>query len=397
MNDTGAATLRHCDVLVAGAGLVGLALAPALARLGLDVVLADRAAPSAPEFDPATWDARVYAISPGSAGFLRSIGAWQALDGERTAPVESMRVAGDDGALLNFSAYESGVRALAWIVEERALRSALLPQLHAAGVDIVAPVTFGTIEWTAEAAVLTGENGDRIVARLLVGADGLGSGVRSAAGIHVEPRPYGQTGVVANFECERAHHGRAHQWFRPDGSILAWLPLPGRRVSMVWSAPEPLASELLAQEPGALALRVASAGRQALGELRCITPAVGFPLRFMRPSGIIAHRMALVGDAAHGVHPLAGQGVNLGFGDAEALALVLRERGPVADPGAPILLSRYAGRRAEPVLAMQAVTDGLARLFGTSAPGLKLARNLGMAAVERLSPAKRLLALSALR
>jgi 2-octaprenyl-6-methoxyphenol hydroxylase len=397
VTDAGCATVRHCDVLVAGAGLVGLALAPALARAGLDVVLADRAQPRAPDPDPATWDVRVYAISPGSATFLRSLGAWQALDGERVAPVEAMRVAGDDGAVLNFSAYESGVRALAWIVEERALRSALLPQVHAAGVDIIAPCAFDAIEWTAEAGVLTQPDGSQVVARLVVGADGLRSGVRKAAGIDVAPRPYGQTGVVANFHCERAHHGRAHQWFRPDGSILAWLPLPGRRMSMVWSAPEPLANELLALDPAGLAARVASAGRQALGDLVCITPAAGFPLQFMRPQAVIAHRMVLVGDAAHGVHPLAGQGVNLGFGDAEALATVLRERGPVADPGAPILLSRHARRRAEPVLAMQALTDNLARLFGDSAPWAKTARNLGMAAVERLAPARRLLARSALR
>jgi 2-octaprenyl-6-methoxyphenol hydroxylase len=166
---------------------------------------------------------------------------------------------------------------------------------------------------------------------------------------------------------------------------------------MVWSAPDALAAELLQAPPAALAERVAEAGRHVLGTFSCLTPAAGFPLQFMRLPGVVAHRLALVGDAAHGVHPLAGQGVNLGFGDAEALAMVLRQRGPVADPGEPVLLERYARRRSEPVLAMQSVTDGLARLFANPAPWQKAVRNLGMAAIERLPAAKRLLARSALR
>jgi 2-octaprenyl-6-methoxyphenol hydroxylase len=165
---------------------------------------------------------------------------------------------------------------------------------------------------------------------------------------------------------------------------------------MVWSAPEALAAELLALPSEALAARVAAAGLDALGTLETITSAVAFPLAYMRLPAPVAHRIALVGDAAHGVHPLAGQGVNLGFGDAEALATVLRERGPVADAGAAALLERYVRRRVEPVRAMQAVTDGLVHLFGASDPLLKTLRNLGMSAVDRLPLAKRLLAQSAL-
>ena len=168
-------------------------------------------------------------------------------------------------------------------------------------------------------------------------------------------------------------------------------------MSIVWSAPDPLAQELLALAPAALAARVADAGGQALGGFACITPATGFPLQLLKLPTVVAHRLALVGDAAHGVHPLAGQGVNLGFGDVEALAAVLRERGPVADPGAPLLLDRYARRRAEPVNAMQTVTDALAQLFRIRAPIVRSARNLGLAAIERMPPARRLLAHSALR
>ena len=166
---------------------------------------------------------------------------------------------------------------------------------------------------------------------------------------------------------------------------------------MVWSAPEALAGELMTLSPEDLAARVAAAGGHALGALTTITPAAGFPLRFLRVPTSVAPRLALVGDAAHGVHPLAGQGVNLGFGDAEVLAWVLAERGPVADPGSMMLLERYARRRAEPVLAMQAVTDGLARLFGQPAPWLKALRNAGMSAIDRLPIVKRALAQPALR
>jgi len=215
--------------------------------------------------------------------------------------------------------------------------------------------------------------------------------------VHAVPTSYGQTAVVANFACERAHHARAWQWFRPDGGVLAWLPLPGRRMSMVWSAPTALANELLTLAPGELAARVAAAGEGMLGELACITPAAAFPLSHLQLASVVAHRVALVGDAAHGVHPLAGQGVNLGFGDAAALGMVLRERGPITDVGAPFLLERYARKRAEPIAAMHMVTDGLARLFGATMPLIPSMRNAGLAMVGRLSPLKRALARPALR
>jgi ubiquinone biosynthesis UbiH/UbiF/VisC/COQ6 family hydroxylase len=386
---------RH-DVLVAGGGLVGLALAAALARNGLDVVLLDGSG-ARPAPEPDSWDARVYAISPGSAAFLARIGAWQALPSERIEAIETMRVAGDAGAMLEFSAYELGERALAWIVEERALRVALLPAMHTPGLDFVTDAHFASLAWSTDEGTLTLADGRRFSARLIVGADGVHSWVRRAAGMTAEPLSYGQQGVVANFACELSHHGCARQWFRDDGSVLAWLPLPGRRMSIVWSAPEALAAELLALSPDAFALRVADAGGSALGELSLITPPAAFPLSSLRLSTPIAHRLALVGDAAHGVHPLAGQGVNLGFGDAQALTDVLAERGPVRDAGAPILLERFARRRAEPVLAMHAVTDGLVRLFAPRKAWLRRLRNSGLSAVDRLPIVKRALAQPALR
>jgi len=389
-------TERH-DVVIAGAGLPGLALAAALARGGLDVALADRAAVDTPATAPGSLDSRVYAISPGSAAFLRTLGAWDAMPEDRVAPVDGMRIEGDRGARLDFDAYDLNERALAWIVEERVLKRALVERVRDAGVAIVAPASFASLRWTSSHGTIAFDDGRSVEAALVVGADGVRSWVRAAAGIVAEPRPYGQAAVVANYACERRHGGIARQWFLSDGGVLAWLPLPGERISIVWSAPDALAAELAALDDDALASRVEQAGGRALGRLTCVTPAATFPLSFLKLPSVVAHRLALVGDAAHGIHPLAGQGVNLGFGDAQVLAAVLADRGPVHDPGAPVLIERYARRRAAPVAAMQAVTDGLSRLFGSGLPSVATLRNLGLAAVSKLPPLRDALAQPALR
>jgi ubiquinone biosynthesis UbiH/UbiF/VisC/COQ6 family hydroxylase len=386
------------DAIVVGAGPVGMALATALARESFSVALADRGAP--PSFGaaagPEDWDTRVYALSPGSAEFLRAIGAWQRLPAERLAPIETMEVRGDGDGLIRFSAYELGERALAWIVEHRELCRSLVESLRTArSVEVLAPCEPVSVSWRIDAGVLTLGDGRALSARLIVGADGVRSWLRREAGVDREPRPYRQSAVVANFACERPHRGRAFQWFLEGRGVLAWLPLPGRRMSMVWSAPETLAAELGALDPAALASRVAEAGRHALGALTAITPSASFALSFLRLPSIVAHRLAFVGDAAHGVHPLAGQGLNLGLGDTATLASVLAAGRGVGDVGAPLLLERYARKRAGPVLAMQLVTDGLVRLFDPR--WLKPLRNGGMRAVGALSPLKRLLAQPALR
>jgi 2-polyprenylphenol 6-hydroxylase len=387
------------DVVIVGAGLVGLSLAAALSRAGLSVSMVDRnRVVAADPVQGDTWDTRVYAISPGSAEFLRAYGVWQRIPAERIAPIDAMEVFGDDRGHVRFDAYEMGERSLAWIVESRELNAALVAAVRAiASIEVLAPSVPESIAWRGDRAEIRLAEGRVMTARLVVGADGVTSWARRESGMLHEPQPYDQKGVVANFATEIAHRGRAFQWFLGDRGVLAWLPLPGKRMSIVWSAPDALAAELLALEPAALVECVAAAGGHALGRLEMISAAAGFPLTLLKLPSVVSHRFALIGDAAHGVHPLAGQGDNLGFGDAATLAAVLAGRGAVGDVGAPILLERYAQRRAAPVLAMQTVTDGLVRLFGLSAPWAQVLRNRGMRAVDAVRPLKRLLAKPALR
>jgi 2-octaprenylphenol hydroxylase len=391
------AGLDH-DVLIVGAGLPGLALALALRGSGLSVALADRHQPAVDETAP--WDARIYAISPGNAHFLHTIGVWSRMDRERLTPVETMRVCGDRaGAQLDFSAFDSGERALAWIVEQRELMAATL----AVWADTDRPETIYTdsppraLLRERDRCWVNLDDGRSLSARLVVGADGLRSWTRSQAGMGGNLRPYGQVSVVANFTTELAHHGRAWQWFQPDGGILAWLPLPGRRMSIVWSAPEAGAQALLALSDGEFAEAVAVAGARVLGWLELLTARASFPLTFMRLASPVAPRLALVGDAAHGIHPLAGQGLNLGYGDVAALAGILRRRGAIADPGADLLLGHYARTRAFPTMAMQAVTDGLWRLFNSQQAIPGTIRNRGMAMLNRLPLVKSILMQPAMR
>ena len=386
------------DVLIVGAGLPGLTLALALRGSGLSVRLVDRHAPSvdaAPE-----WDARIYAISPGNASFLHTLGVWSRLDADRVTAMETMRVLGDRaGTELDFSAFDVGERALAWMVEQRELLTATLAQWASAEkpepIETGSPPTALTRE--RDRIALRLEDGNVLTARLVVGADGLRSFVREQSGIAAFRKPYEQRAIVANFEIERAHHGRAWQWFQPDGGVLAWLPLSGRRISIVWSTPDAKAVELLALDDETFTAAVSNAGADALGALRLITPRASFPLSYIRPTSPVAERVALIGDAAHGIHPLAGQGLNLGYGDVAALARVLRERGPIDDAGAPLLLGRFERERAWPNLSMQAMTDGLWRLFRADHRLVSSVRNGGMQLLNRIPALKAILMQPAMR
>lgn len=370
---------ESCDIAIIGAGLVGASLAAALAPSGLSVALVEPRAPAVPGD---AWDSRIYAVSPGSAAFLADVGAWQGVDALRTERVETMRIFGDEPpAQLQFSAYEAGLRELVFIAESGRLQSALWQCVsRAPHVRIFCPATCEALLQHADYADVILDSGTTLRAKLVVGADGAQSWVREQAGIKVIAHDYAQSAVVANFACVLPHQGAAYQWFRPDG-VLALLPLPGNRVSMVWSTSETQAQELLALDAVALAQRVSVASDGLVGALEVITPAVAFPLRLQRVGEFVKPRLALVGDAAHNVHPLAGQGVNLGFRDARELAAVLCDRGAQSDCGDYALLRRYERARKEDVLSMQLATDGLQKLFASKAVWLSRARNLGMRVV----------------
>lgn len=369
------------DVVIVGGGLAGLSLAVALRGSALRVALVEGAAPRRPE----GWDARIYAVSPANVRFLESIGVWPHLDASRIAPVQRMEIRGDAGGRLDFSAWDSGVGELAWILEAALMLEELRESAkRQANLTLLCPAQPAALDFGQEHATLRLADGRTLGARLVVAADGADSWTRQAAGIEVEFAPYGQLGVVANFACEQPHRDTAFQWFRDDGSVLAWLPLPGNLVSMVWAAPETQAQQLLALAPRDLCERVADAGRRRLGRFDLVTPAAGFPLRLMRAPRMVVPRLALIGDAAHAIHPLSGHGINLGFQDARVLAEVLLARPTHVDCGDPAWLRRFERARKEEVVALQSVTDGLQKLFALPGLPFSVLRNAGLNLTNRL-------------
>ena len=370
-----------CDIAIVGGGPVGLSLVVALKDSGLKLALIEpRPAPLVPQ-SPASlddWDSRVYAVSPGTAAFLGDLAVWQALPHERITRVESMEIYGDDGtARLEFSAYDAGLRELAFIVESRPLAQALWCAAESTAVRMYCPASCASLRAGPDAVTLALTDGTEVTARLVVGADGADSWVRDHAGIAVSPVDYGQLAVVCNFSCGKPHDGIAYQWFRRDG-VLALLPLAGNRVSMVWSIARESAERLLALPPEGLAGEVGAASRDMLGALSVITPPAAFPLRLQRVARFVVPRIALIGDAAHNVHPLAGQGINLGFRDARVLAATLSGREARYDCGDHALLRRYERARKEDVAAMQLTTHGLQKLFAVEAVWVARARNTGL-------------------
>jgi 2-polyprenylphenol 6-hydroxylase len=391
------------DALVVGAGLIGAAAALGLAGIGLRVgwVIADRAdrgergergEQPAPMAAPAAggWDSRIYAVSPGSIDGLARLGAWQHVDAARTCAVLGMQVSGDDGvSQIVFDTRLARRSELAVICEASNLQRALEQALASHG-DAVRRIAGTVAEWRdgERQASLRLTSGTLLSAPLVVAADGADSTLRELAGLTVHRRDYLHTGVVANFRCERAHRGVARQWFLGD-AVLALLPLPGAERSMVWSCPDAHAHYLLGLAPQALAAEVERVTGGETGTLELTGAARGFPLRLQRVDTPLGHRLALVGDAAHTVHPLAGQGMNLGFGDCFALCDTLAGRGPQSDVGDAGLLRRYARARAEPVALMRLATDGLFRLFSSDLPGVPLLRNRGLDWVDGIGALKR--------
>jgi len=394
------------DAIVVGAGLIGAAAVVGLAEAGLRVTwvaprvegvgapdpgaVTARAARAAGAAGAADWDSRVYAVSPGSIDWLTSVGAWQGVDADRTCDVTAMQISGDDGASsIGFDTRDARQPRLAVICESSNLARGLERAVAAHGESITrladAVVDLRIGDRTASVGLAGGAT---LRAPLVVAADGAGSTIRERAGIAVERRDYGHTGVVAHFRCTLPHHGVARQWFFGD-AVLALLPLPGDLRSMVWSCADDHAAFLLGLHPDALAEEVSRVCGGEVGELQTLAPAHGFPLRLQRVSQLVVPRVALVGDAAHAVHPLAGQGMNLGFGDCRELSAILAARGPQSDLGDLGLLRRYQRARAEPIAAMRLATDGLFRLFSSDLPGVSRLRNLGLGWVDRTPLLKR--------
>ena len=387
---------RTVDVAVVGRGAVGAAAALGCAQAGLSVCwIGPNATPPSPaDTVNAGWDARVFALSPATRELLRRLRIWDALPSSRIAPVYDMRVfsgAKTDAPELHLDAYSGRVDALAWIVENRVLSRTLEGAAGFAGV-LTVNGTVESFEPPASAAGghvrLTIAGAAAVQARLVIAADGADSSLRAMAGIEPSIREYGQRAVVANFDAHRPHADTAWQWFDAQLGVLALLPLPADsassgRVSMVWSAPEPLAGELCSLSHAELAQRVTQASQGLLGDLTVITPPQAFDLRLVRVPRFIAPHLVLVGDAAHVIHPLAGQGMNLGFGDVAQLLDVLKTREPHRDLADPLLWRRYERARREAVTMMQTTTDGLQRLFGDVPEPLARLRDLGWRAVAR--------------
>jgi 2-octaprenylphenol hydroxylase len=379
------------EILVCGGGIAGLAMGLGLARKGFDAALIGPPPPR-PDLGPDDYHPRVYAISQASRRFLEALGVWQMLDSRRVTPVETMEVYGDTGGRVVLHAWQATQHNLAWIIEsgemERVLQQAVqvygLPWRHE---------KFSHLEGRTACT----EGGGKLPFELLVGADGAQSLVRKSAGISHHSRPYGDCGVVVHLHAELPHQNTAIQWFTGD-SILALLPMPdtadGHQVSMVWSMPERSATEFMAmaapQRDAFLESRLAATTGGRLGHLRPRSTPFSFPL-FLERSGMVAPGVALVSDAAHRVHPLAGQGLNLGLGDVEALLHILTTRERYRAVSDERVLNRYRRARVQPLLAMSVATDGLHKLFGVQAAPVVALRNLGMQAVDRLPAIKRFL------
>jgi 2-polyprenylphenol 6-hydroxylase len=386
----------QCEIGVIGNGAVGKAAALGLAQLGLQVILLcpTEASQVARKMSP-EWDIRVFALNHTTKNLLSKLKVWDALDLQRVTPIESMRVIDVECVdairqpALSLDAYTAYQAELAWIVEDQNLNQALDAALRFS--PNIKTVVGKSMAMSADFSELILENGSTLCAELWIGADGAHSWLRTQANIGVDYRSYDQRGIVTNFSCTKPHHSVAHQWFVGQQGIIALLPLPENQISLVWSAPDELAKTLLAESPQQLAQRLMFFCADALGELTTLPPerVQSFPLNFIRPHSMIAPRLALVGDAAHVVHPLAGHGLNLGFADVEALLKVIEHRESWRSCGDERVLQRYARARKEDVLLMQLVTDGLARLFGSPLTPIQTARNIGLNLINQLPFVKR--------
>ncbi|MGH8293653.1 MAG: UbiH/UbiF/VisC/COQ6 family ubiquinone biosynthesis hydroxylase [Gammaproteobacteria bacterium] len=380
---------QEFDLVIVGAGVVGATLAAALSDSGLRIAVLDAREP--PRFDAqGEWDLRVFALSPASQRLLDAVGAWQSIPAERVCAYTAMRVWDATGhGHIHFDCAEVGAEALGYIVENRLLQHALWQRLaHAGNLTAIYPARPEAVQFDPQHVTLSLQGGRRLQARLLVAADGADSAVRKLAGIQTIGASYHQQAVVAHLSTEKPHRATARQRFLPSGP-LALLPLADGRVSLVWSLDDARAGEIRALDDAQFCAAVAEGGEHVLGRVIGTTKRAAFPLQRLRSCTGVRPRLALVGDAAHAVHPLAGQGMNLGLQDAAALsgvlhAAVARER----DIGDLAVLRRYERARKGDNLAMIMALDGFKRLFGNDIRPVVLLRNAGLNAVDRFTPLK---------
>jgi len=384
------------DVAIVGAGIVGATLALLLAEQGRVQPARIAVIEPVPPVRPATGSPiglRVSAIAPGSRAHLARLGVWSRLDPTRIAAYERMRVwheavPPDSPDVLVFDAAEAGEPDLGCIVENAALQAALLAACHECGVHVLS-ATLQSLRVDADGALLTLDSG-ALHAELAVGADGANSAARRMLEISSTQQEYGQRAIVATVRTARPHHHTAWQRFLNTGP-LALLPLPGDMVSIVWSATAGRAAELMDLPPEQFSAALTAASAGVLGALSLASERAMFPLRRLAANQYVRPRIALVGDAAHVIHPLAGQGVNQGVEDAAALAAALAARPPRESVGALPALLRYQRERRAGNALVDGVVDGLDRLF-TRPPGpLSWLAREGMALVARSSVARRLL------
>lgn len=391
---------HDADVIIAGAGMTGATLALALQSAGLKVIIVDPQ-PFEAQVAP-TFDGRSSAIAYSSFRQWQTLGAADAI-APHAQRIEQILVT--DGrtpgaarlkampSFLRFDSAEisdtSDGEPLGYMVENRHIRAGLAQAITDEGIDVRASVKVVGIETTPGAATVTLSDGTVLAAPLLVGAEGRGSIVRKAAGIGVVGWDYPQTGVVATVAMDEDHGGVAHEYFLPSGPF-AILPLTGRRASLVWTESRRRGEALAAARPEVVEAHLARRFGEFLGHVRLDGPRFVYPLTLQMAERMYAPRIALLGDAAHAVHPIAGQGLNLGLKDAAVLAEVLADALRLGeDIGSEAVLERYAKWRRFDNAALAAATDIFNRLFSNDNPLVRLARGAGMAAVNRIGPARR--------
>ena len=388
------------DVIIAGAGLTGATLGLALASAGLTPVLVDPQpfdAQVAPSFD-----GRASAIAFSSFRQWRALGLGPSLE-PHAQRIEQILVTDGRGAgasagapgpgYLRFDAAEIADRCegepLGYMLENRRSRAGLAEAVARAGLTVLAPASVARVEFGPALAEVTLADGRRLRAPLVVGAEGRGSVAREAAGIETLGWTYGQSGVVATVHLEHDHEGVAHEYFLPGGPF-AILPLTERRASLVWTEPTRRAEALRGARDEVFHAHLRRRFGDFLGHVEARGPRFVYPLSLQLATRLTAPRLALVGDAAHAIHPLAGQGLNLGLKDAAALAEVVADAARLGeDFGSEAVLERYARWRRFDNIAVSLACDGFNRLFSNDNPALRLARGAGLAVVGRIGPARR--------